>query len=427
MAAGKFTLALHEIEGEQGKNYVITDISFFAQENSYDIATGGGRVFNNQFYCIPATTLYRPKRRLQKPRVHGAQTAIVVGPPGEEIYTDEFGRIKVQFHWDRVGGNDENSSCWLRVAQQMAGRQWGAIFLPRIGHEVVVSFLEGDPDQPLVTGCVYNADNMPPYELPANKTQSGWKTRSTTGGSSANFNEIRFEDKKGSESLTIHAEKDQNISVENDETTSIGNDRTESVGNNESITIGNDRTENVGANENITIGGNRTESVGSNESITIGSNRTEMVGSNESITIGVNKAETVGAAKELSIGGGYQVSVGAAMNETVGGAKAEEIGGVKSVNVGGSSSENIGKDKSVSAGKKMNYQCGDDFTLQGGKKGVIDIADELTIKVGKATVQMKKDGTITIKGKDISMNAKGEINIKAGKNVIIKGKKVLAN
>ncbi|HFD31954.1 MAG TPA: type VI secretion system tip protein VgrG [Gammaproteobacteria bacterium] len=426
-AGGKFKLDLHEIEQEQGKEYVITDISYFAQENSYDLGTGGGKVYNNQFRCIPANVPFRPPKQTPKPTVLGQQTAIVVGPAGEEIYTDEFGRIKVQFHWDRLGEKDENSSCWLRVAQQMAGRQWGAIFIPRIGHEVIVSFLEGDPDQPIVTGCVYNADNMPPYTLPANKTQSGWKTRSSSGGGSSNFNEIRFEDKKGSEELFIQAEKDQNINVKNDESTTIGNNRTENVGNDESITIGSNRTENVGVDESITIGSNRTETVGSNESITIGSNRTENVGSNESITIGVNKSETVGAAKELTIGAVYQVTVGAAMNETVGAVKAEEIGAAKSVNVGSNSSENVGKDKSVSAGKKMSYQCGDDYSLKGGKKGAIDIADELVIKVGKASILMKKDGTVTIKGKDISLDAKGEISIKAKKNVVIKGKKVLAN
>ena len=427
IAGGKFTLNLHEVGAEQDKSYIISSISHYARENSYDPGETGGREYSNDFQCIPDNIPCRPERVTHKPVVQGLQTAIVVGPSGEEIYTDEFGRIKVQFHWDRVGEKNENSSCWLRVGQQMAGKQWGAIFIPRIGHEVIVSFLEGDPDQPLVIGSVYNADNMPPYALPANKTQSGWKTRSTTGGGAANCNEIRFEDKKGGEELFIQAEKDQNNNVKNDESTTVGNNRSETIGNDETISIGNNRTEIVGTDETITIGSNRTETVGSNETITIGANRSETVGNNETITIAVNKAETIGIAKELSIGGGYQVCVGAAMNETIGGAKAEEIGAIKSVNVGVNSSENIGKDKSVSAGKKITYTCGDDYALKGGKKGVIDIADELTIKVGKATLLMKKDGTITISGKDINFNAKGEINIKAKKNVVIKGKKVLAN
>jgi len=168
-----------------------------------------------------------------------------VGPPGEEIYTDEFGRVKVQFHWDRYGENNENSSCWVRISSPWAGKTWGAIHLPRIGQEVIVSFEEGDPDRPLITGRVYNADNMPPYELPANATQSGIKSRSSKGGTGDNFNEIRFEDKKGSEEVYIHAEKDQNNVVENDETTDVGNDRTEDIGNDETISIGNNLTVSV--------------------------------------------------------------------------------------------------------------------------------------------------------------------------------------
>jgi type VI secretion system secreted protein VgrG len=146
--------------------------------------------------------------------VQGPQTAVVVGKVGEEIYTDEYGRVKLQFHWDRYGGSDENSSCWVRVAQVWAGKNWGAMHIPRIGQEVVVDFLEGDPDRPIVTGRVYNADQLPPYTLPANMTQSGIKSRSSKGGSGENFNEIRFEDKKGDEQVYIHAEKNQDNVVE---------------------------------------------------------------------------------------------------------------------------------------------------------------------------------------------------------------------
>src|SRR5690606_4252061 len=137
-----------------------------------------------------------PERITPRPVVQGPQTAIVVGKSGEEIWTDEFGRVKVQFHWDRYGKSDENSSCWVRVAQVWAGGKWGGMHIPRMGQEVIVEFLEGDPDRPIITGRVYNADNMPPYALPDDKTQSGLKSRSSKGASSDNFNEIRFEDKK---------------------------------------------------------------------------------------------------------------------------------------------------------------------------------------------------------------------------------------
>ena len=192
--------------------------------------------------------------------MQGPQTAVVVGPGGEEIYTDKYGRVKVQFHWDREGKKDENSSCWVRVSQPWAGKNWGAVAIPRIGQEVIVDFLEGDPDQPIITGRVYNAEQMPPYELPANKTQSRHQDHAARRAAApANFNEIRFEDKKGEEQLFIHAEKNQDIEVENDETHWVGHDRTKTIDHDETTHVKHDRTETVDNNETITIGGNRTE------------------------------------------------------------------------------------------------------------------------------------------------------------------------
>lgn len=445
---------------DQNREYLITSASYSLGPQEYESDfSASGTIFSCGITAIDKQQVYRAPRITPKPVVQGPQTAIVVGKAGEEIWTDKYGRVKVQFHWDRYGEDDENSSCWVRVSHPWAGKNWGAVAIPRMGQEVIVSFKEGDPDQPIITGRVYNEDNMPPYELPANATQSGVKTRSSKEGTPDNFNEMRFEDKKGSEEVYIHAEKDQNNVVENDETTAVGNDRSETVGNDEKISIGNDRTEDVGNDETITIGNNRTETVGTDETITIGSNRTEDVGADETITIGsnrsvtigssktetisINKAETIGVAKELTIGGAYQVTVGAAMNETVGGLKAEEIGALKSVNVGANSSENIGGNKSVdaggnisesaaknvslsagddvsvSSGKKMIMAAGDDFALQGKKKGVIDIADELTIKCGKAVIVMKKNGDITVNGKKITIKGSGD--------VIIKGSKILQN
>src|SRR5205085_3782761 len=165
--------------------------------------------------------------------VSGCQTAVVVGPSGEEIFTDKYGRVKVQFFWDRQGKEDDESSCWIRVSQPWAGKNWGAIWIPRIGQEVVVDFLEGDPDRPLIVGRVYNAAQTVPYDLPANSTQSGFKSRSSKEGGGANFNEIRFEDKKGSEMDTIHAEKDQTIDVEHNERHWVGHDRTKTIDHDE--------------------------------------------------------------------------------------------------------------------------------------------------------------------------------------------------
>lgn len=180
--------------------------------------THSGDAYTNQFVCIPADVCFRPLHRTPVPVVEGPQTAIVVGPQGEEIYTDRHGRVKVQFHWDREGKNDEKSSCWIRVSQGWAGQGWGMMFLPRIGQEVVVDFIEGDPDQPIITGRVYNGEKTPPYELPSEKTKSTIKSESSSGGGN---NEIRFEDKKGAEEIYIHAQKDKDIRVENNRTASI--------------------------------------------------------------------------------------------------------------------------------------------------------------------------------------------------------------
>jgi len=215
--------------------------------------------YENRFECIPVDLPYRPPQVTPKPVVHGTQSAVVVGPTGEEIFTDKYGRVKVQFHWDREGKNDPTSSCWIRVGTSWAGKQWGVIHIPRIDQEVIVDFLEGDPDQPIIIGSVYNADMMPPYALPANKTQSGVQSRSSLKGGPANFNEIKFEDKKGKEVLSIHAERNQQISVEVDESHSVGHDRSKSVGHDETTKIAHDRTDTVGNDETITIGNNRVE------------------------------------------------------------------------------------------------------------------------------------------------------------------------
>lgn len=435
LAAGYLFTLTEFPRDDQNREYLIVSATHEMSVSTYESGAGGEDYYACSIAAMDSKQQFRSQRITPKPAIQGPQTAVVVGKSGEEIWTDKYARVKVQFHWDRVGASDENSSCWVRVANAWAGKKWGGIHIPRMGQEVIVEFLEGDPDRPIITGRVYNADNMPPYELPANATQSGIKSRSAKEGSPDNFNEIRFEDKKGEEEVYIHAEKDQNNTVENNESTSVGTDRSEDVGNDETINIGNNRTETVGTNENITIGADRTETVGSNETISIGSSRSVTIGSNKTETIAINKAETIGVAKELTIGGAYQVTVGAAMNETVGAAKAEEIGGIKSVNVGANSSENIGgnksvdagknisesagKDVSISSGKKMTLTAGDDFALKGDKKGVIEIADQLTIKCGKATIVMKKNGDITINGKKITVKGSGD--------VIIKGSKVLAN
>jgi type VI secretion system secreted protein VgrG len=237
-------------------SYVLTSVRHQASQTLADSDQGSDASYENEFDCLSDTVKIRPGRVTPCPTIVGVQTAVVVGPAGEEIFVDEYGRVKVQFHWDRLGKRDENSSCWVRVSQGWAGEKWGMVTIPRIGQEVIVSFIEGNPDRPIITGRVYNGEQMPPYELPANKTQSGIKSRSSKGGSPANFNEIRFEDKKGEEEVYIHAEKNETIIVEND--------KSESVGHDESISIGNDRTEQVGHDETMSVGNNRSRTVGAN-------------------------------------------------------------------------------------------------------------------------------------------------------------------
>ncbi|MCI0505388.1 MAG: type VI secretion system tip protein VgrG, partial [Gammaproteobacteria bacterium] len=212
-AGGVFQLAKHESKSETGK-YLLTSVFLQARDGGYLSSEGNDQGYTNTFQCIPATVHFRPGVSLIKPVMRGPQIAVVVGNSGEEIHIDKYGRIKVQFYWDREGKLDANSTCYIRVAQAFAGNKWGSQFIPRIGQEVIVNFLDGDPDRPIVIGSVYNGDNMPPY---ATKTQSGIKTHSTTNGGATNFNELRFEDKKGSEEIFIQAEKDFKRLVKNDE------------------------------------------------------------------------------------------------------------------------------------------------------------------------------------------------------------------
>ncbi len=221
-------------------------------------------VYTAAFTGIPQAVPYRPSRLTPRSIVHGSQTALVVGPSGEEIYVDKYGRVKVQFFWDRTGKSDENSSCWMRVSSTWAGKNWGFIQIPRIGQEVIVDFLEGDPDRPIITGRVYNAELMPPYTLPANGTQSGLKTRSSKGGGAAEANELRFEDKKGSEEVYLHSQKDLNVVTEDAESWKIlKNGRTTSIKKD-------DVTELQEGNQTLTITkGTQTITVEGDRSITI--------------------------------------------------------------------------------------------------------------------------------------------------------------
>jgi type VI secretion system secreted protein VgrG len=227
---------------DQNREYLIAGATYDIEDNAYESTSTKGEKFNYQanWTVIPSSQPYRPQRVTPKPVVKGPQTAVVVGKEGEEIWTDEYGRVKVQFHWDRYGELNEHSSCWIRVAHVWAGKSFGAIHIPRIGQEVIVHFLEGDPDQPIVVGRVYNGDLMPPYALPDHQTQSGIKTHSTKEGDAETFNELRFEDKKDEEEIYFHAEKDFVRVVENNDSLSVGFEKQDE--GNQTIDIYNNRT-----------------------------------------------------------------------------------------------------------------------------------------------------------------------------------------
>jgi len=306
----KFTLMRHfNADGQ----YVITSLSHTAQE-SYAIGTEAGEKetsYSNTFTCIPFGLPYRPLRVTPRPFVHGSHTATVVGPSGEEIFTDKYSRVKVQFHWDREGKNDSDSSCWVRVGTPWAGKQWGMIHIPRIGQEVIVDFLEGDPDQPIIVGSVYNAGQMPPYKLPDNKTQSGIKSHSSLGGGQNDRNEIRFEDKNGSEQLFMFAQKDMDQRVKNDSREWVGNDR--------SLMVIANQKESVGADKSVHVKGNCMEKVDGDLSLNIGGNFSEKTGGDLSLQVGGNQYEKVGqvyaseAGQEIHLKAGMKIIIEAGM------------------------------------------------------------------------------------------------------------------
>ena len=429
----------------------------------------------------PTKLPYRPPRITPRPIMRGPQTATVVGPSGEEIFTDKYARVKVQFHWDRLGKKDQNSSCFVRVSQTWAGSGWGFIQIPRIGQEVIVDFIEGDPDLPIITGRVYNASEMPPYALPANATQSGWKSNSSKGG--GGYNELMFEDKAGSELVNFQAQKDHHLLIKHDRNKtvqhdqsdridhdakhSVGHNLDEDVGNNKTVKIGVDQTTNIGSNDTETVGANRSLTVMANETIHVVANSTENIDANHSqtvglvqtVTVGAARIDTVGAAETRTVGGVQTNTIGAARSVTVGISQSHDIGASDSWSVGTSQGIEIGSDQGVKiggaqntqigkthiikvgedastqvngahelkVGKKSLIQVGEDAGIVVGKNLTIEAKESVTIKTGSAEIIMKKDGTITIKGKDITIKGSGKIDVNASSDIIMKGSEIKQN
>ena len=404
-----FELTEHANKALNGSYYLVT-VRHSAAIPNY---TSGEGVFEyvNTFDAISIKIPYYPPLVTPRPRVLGTQTAVVVGPAGEEIYVDKYGRVKVQFFWDRLGKKDANSSCWVRVSSAWAGKNWGFVQIPRIGQEVIVDFLEGDPDRPIITGRVYNAEQMPPYALPANMTQSGVLTRSSKGGSAANANEIRFEDKKGSEQLFIHAEKNEDHEVENDRTQWVGHDETETVDHDQKLEVKNDRTRKVGHDESVSVARNQAVNAGGDRSVSVGKGQNHSIGGSDSTSVGGDRTTSVSGKDTLSVGGDESAS----------------IGGNATLDVGKDQSTSIGKNETINIGSNRTVDISKNDALNVGKKLAIVAGDEIVLKTGDAVITMKKDGTITLKGKDITISGSGKISVKASSDVVLKGSKVTQN
>jgi len=385
--------------------------------------------YSSDFASIPRETPFRPPRTTPRPFVRGVQTATVVGAGSEEVHTDEQGRILVLFHWDREGKADESASCWVRVSQPWAGKGWGAMFIPRVGHEVIVDFIHGDPDRPVITGALYTGDNAPPYPLPEEKTKTTIKSDSSPGG--GGFNELRFEDRAGEEEIFIHAQKDLNEIVLHDRTLSVGHDQRDSIDNDLSTSIGANKATWVGVDHSETIGANMELRVGASCSESIAADHTITIGSCKSETVLIASTETVGAAKTVSVGLAYSLSVGASCSESVVGLRSISVGTSNRVRVGGGSSLVAGKDISQaagtnlslsavkdiseSAGKDLRLSAKDNYNASAGKSMALIATKDITIKCGSALVTIKKNGSVSIKAKKLSVKVSGKIKIKGSK------------
>ncbi|MGG5964177.1 type VI secretion system Vgr family protein [Salmonella enterica] len=435
-----FTLTNAPFFSDNGE-YLVTAAGYHFEENRY--ASGEGEtVHRTDFSVIPASVSYRPAQSTAWPRTCGPQTAKVVGPQGESIWTDKYGRVKVKFHWDRMAKGDDTSSCWVRVSSAWAGQGYGGVQIPRVGDEVVVDFINGDPDRPIITGRVYNEASMPPWALPAAATQMGFMSRSKDG-SPDNANALRFEDKPGEEQLWLHAERNMDTEVENDETHDVGNNRTKTVGKNETSYIKQNRTRTVDGNESVTVGKDRTKTINGNETTTVGQNRTESVKGNETLSVEQNRDETISGNyistvksnhtatvegrqsltviqdRTRQVQGNESVSVQQNRNVQVTGNQTLGIAGNHDISVTGKQTQAIARKQEVTigAGRTLSITGGDTRFTQGS---VTDSAtDTVHINVGESGILIGNSSVeITAGGSTITINAAG---------VMVNGKKIELN
>lgn len=377
----KFELKFHEDpEKSQGENrkYTILSIQHSASDPT---GSGGGQKYQNSFTCIPADVTFRAARITRKPSIHGAQTAVVVGPPGSEIHTDKHGRVQVQFFWDRYGSRlqgKQEKPMWIRVGQIIAGKNWGAMFIPRVGQEVIVTFLEGDPDSPLITGVVYNSDQTPPYALPDEKTKSYLKTNSSPGGDG--FNELRFEDKKGSEQIFIHAERNMDTRVKNDSLARTFGDRHQIIGWEKDGSKGGDQREMIYRDQHIKVHRNRVEHIGGNVETLIGG--IDGGEGNQDVVLKGTKKELIEKDSHVHVKG----------------KRSEKVDTDQSLAVGGSQQEKVGMKHALEAGQEIHIKAGMTVVIEAGM--------QLTLKGPGGFVDIGPAG-VTIQGTLVNINSGG--------------------
>ncbi|MCB9872670.1 MAG: type VI secretion system tip protein VgrG [Planctomycetaceae bacterium] len=425
---GTFSVARHKNEVEVGGSYVLVSVETKATVNgAYVTGTQVEEVrFENKFRCIPDHVPFRPRRRTPRALVEGPQTAFVVGPAGEEIYTDEFGRVKVQFHWDREGSRDEYSSCWIRVSQAHAGKGWGSFDLPRIGEEVIVSFLEGNPDRPVIKGRVYNAEAMPPFSLPAKMTRSGGKSDTHQG---SGYNEVSADDTAGAEQLRTNAQYNMDAAVGNNQTLAVGVDKTEDIGNNDDLSVAVDSSTEVGNDAGITVGNNTTYEVANNIVIEAGTSITLACGAS---TIHMNQAGVI------TISGQFVTSAAKATNSivapltTISGKQMLNQAGLLTLMLGGVAKTN-GKGGTDFSGASVSIR-GDEVVVKGGPIKLGEAGAPLVAipdKIAGVPVTPNADGSISVgKGIKIAGDTKLQFSVlqdleKIGKTA--SGQKLLAS
>ena len=400
MACGcTFEVARLPAQAHDGK-YLATRTRLEFQQGSGE-RDNEGTSYACQFSALSNKAPFRPALVTPKPRMWGPQTAVVIGDG--EIAPDEYGRVKVRFFW---GPSDAQSSAWVRVSHPWASKGFGMVALPRVGDEVVVDFIDGDPDHPLVTGRVYNAQNMPPYKLAAQKTVTGIRTRSSEGGGEGNFNELRFDDKKGSEYVWFQAEKTYHRLVKedafdvvgNDEHVEVKRDRTEKIGRDWQMEVAQHHIEKIGGDAQLEIARDSIASVGSNLDASVGSNMTMSVGANTTVNVGSSLMCTVGASTGLTTATNLDVNTGAAA--------ALHAGGNLDVHAGGNAAIEAGAKMDLKSGAKTSIEAGAQMAIKAGITISIGAAASITLKAGPSTIMLGPSG-VSISGPMVMINSGG--------------------